>query len=37
MTEAVRLLDQTLKEEEKTDATLTKIAVTAINQDAEAA
>jgi ferritin-like metal-binding protein YciE len=37
MTEAVRLLDQTLKEEEKTDQTLSEIAETAINQQAEAA
>lgn len=37
LNEAARLLEQTLKEEEKTDETLTKIAVTAINQNAEAA
>jgi ferritin-like metal-binding protein YciE len=34
---AVRLLDQTLQEEKKTDATLTEIAETAVNQEAEAA
>jgi len=37
MNEAVRLLDETLKEETKTDQTLTKIAESAINQHAEAA
>jgi ferritin-like metal-binding protein YciE len=37
MNEAVRLLDETLKEEIKTDQTLTKIAESAINQHAEAA
>lgn len=37
MTEAARLLDATLKEELKTDETLTQIAATAINQEAEAA
>src|ERR1700726_375500 len=35
--DAVRLLDQTLDEEKKTDATLTKIAEAAVNQQAEAA
>jgi ferritin-like metal-binding protein YciE len=34
---AVRLLDQTLEEEKKTDATLTEIAEEAVNQEAEAA
>src|SRR4029077_5937956 len=34
---AVGLLDQTLAEEKKTDATLTEIAETAVNQKAEAA
>jgi ferritin-like metal-binding protein YciE len=34
---AVRLLDQTLQEEKKTDATLTEIAETTVNQEAEAA
>jgi ferritin-like metal-binding protein YciE len=34
---AVRLLDQTLQEEKKTDATLTEIAETAVIQEAEAA
>ena len=34
---AVRLLDQTLAEEKKTDETLTKIAEEAVNQQAEAA
>jgi ferritin-like metal-binding protein YciE len=33
--EAVRLLDQTLREEAKTDADLTKIAETAVNAEAE--
>jgi ferritin-like metal-binding protein YciE len=33
----VRLLDQTLAEEKKTDATLTEIAERAVNQEAEAA
>jgi ferritin-like metal-binding protein YciE len=37
MNEAVRLLDETLKEEIKTDETLTRIAESAINQHAEAA
>ena len=37
MTEAMRLLDQTLNEEVKTDKTLSQIAETAINQHAEAA
>ena len=35
--DAVRLLDQTLQEEKKTDEALTKIAVTVVNQEAEAA
>ena len=35
--EAVRLLDQTLAEEKKTDATLTAIAEAVVNQQAEAA
>jgi ferritin-like metal-binding protein YciE len=35
--EAVRLLDQTLAEEKKTDATLTEIAEAVVNQQAEAA
>jgi ferritin-like metal-binding protein YciE len=35
--DAVRLLEQTLEEEKKTDATLTKIAETVVNQQAEAA
>lgn len=34
---AVRLLDQTLEEEKKTDQTLTEIAQDAVNQEAEAA
>jgi ferritin-like metal-binding protein YciE len=33
--EAVRLLDATLEEEKKTDATLTKIAESVVNQEAE--
>ena len=37
LNDAVRLLDQTLDEEKKTDATLTKIAEAAVNQQAEAA
>ena len=37
LNEAVRLLDQTLDEEKKTDAALTKIAEAAVNQHAEAA
>lgn len=37
LNDAVRLLDQTLAEEKKTDATLTEIAESAINQEAEAA
>ena len=37
LTEAVRLLEQTLAEEKKTDATLTEIAETVVNQQAEAA
>lgn len=35
--EVVRLLEQTLAEEKKTDATLTEIAETVVNQQAEAA
>jgi len=35
--DAVQLLDQTLEEEKKTDAALTKIAETVVNQQAEAA
>ncbi len=35
--DAVRLLDQTLQEEKKTDETLSKLAVSAINQEAETA
>ena len=35
--DVVRLLDQTLEEEKKTDAALTKIAETVVNQQAEAA
>ena len=37
LNDAVRLLDQTLEEEKKTDALLTEIAETAVNQEAEAA
>ena len=37
MQEAVRLLDATLQEEKKTDATLTQIAEAVVNQEAEAA
>jgi len=37
LNDAVRLLDQTLEEEKKTDATLTEIAETVVNQQAEAA
>jgi ferritin-like metal-binding protein YciE len=37
LNDVVRLLDQTLEEEKKTDATLTKIAETVVNQQAEAA
>src|ERR1700674_4485559 len=37
LNDAVRLLEQTLEEEKKTDATLTKIAEAAVNQQAEAA
>ena len=33
--EAVRLLDATLQEEKKTDATLTQIAETVVNQEGE--
>ena len=35
--DAVKLLDQTLAEEKKTDATLTEIAESVVNQEAEAA
>jgi len=37
LNDAVRLLDQTLEEEKKTDAALTKIAEAAVNRQAEAA
>src|SRR5277367_6817561 len=37
LNEAVRLLEQTLEEEKKTDATLTKIAESVVNQQAKAA
>ena len=37
LNDAVRLFEQTLEEEKKTDATLTKIAETVVNQQAEAA
>jgi len=37
LSNAVRLLDQTLQEEKKTDATLTQIAESVVNQEAEAA
>jgi len=37
LNDAVRLLEQTLEEEKKTDAALTKIAEAAVNQQAEAA
>ena len=37
LNDAVRLLDQTLEEEKKTDATLTKIAESTVNRQAEAA
>jgi len=37
LNDVVRLLDQTLEEEKKTDAALTKIAEAAVNQQAEAA
>jgi len=37
LNDAVRLLDQTLQEEKKTDATLTQIAESTVNQKAEAA
>ena len=37
LNEAVRLLGATLEEEKKTDLTLTKLAKTAVNQEAEAA
>jgi ferritin-like metal-binding protein YciE len=35
LTDAVKLLDATLQEEKKTDATLTRIAETVVNQEAE--
>src|SRR6185503_7207919 len=37
LTQAARLLDATLKEEEKTDKALTELAKSAVNQEAEAA
>lgn len=37
LTQAVKLLDQTLAEEKKTDAALTELAEAAVNQEAEAA
>jgi ferritin-like metal-binding protein YciE len=37
LSDAAQLLDQTLQEEKKTDATLTKIAEAVVNQQAEAA
>jgi len=37
LSEAVRLLDATLQEEKKTDVALSKLAETAVNQEAEAA
>jgi ferritin-like metal-binding protein YciE len=37
LSEAVGLLDQTLAEEKKTDATLTEIAESVVNVEAEAA
>jgi len=37
LSDAVELLDQTLTEEKKTDATLTEIAESVVNQEAEAA
>jgi ferritin-like metal-binding protein YciE len=37
LSDAVALLDQTLIEEKKTDATLTEIAESVVNQEAEAA
>ncbi len=37
LSDAVRLLDQTLEEEKKTDAALTEIAESVVNQQAEAA
>ena len=37
LSEVIRLLDQTLAEEKKTDVLLTEIAETAVNQEAEAA
>jgi ferritin-like metal-binding protein YciE len=37
LNDAVSLLDQTLEEEKKTDATLTEIAETVVNLAAEAA
>jgi ferritin-like metal-binding protein YciE len=35
LNDAVKLLDATLQEEKKTDATLTRIAETVVNQEAE--
>jgi ferritin-like metal-binding protein YciE len=37
LTEAVKLLDQTLQEEKKTDAALTELAQAAVNQEAQQA
>jgi ferritin-like metal-binding protein YciE len=37
LSDAVRLLEQTLDEEKKTDATLSEIAESAVNLEAEAA
>jgi ferritin-like metal-binding protein YciE len=37
LNDAVGLLEQTLAEEKKTDATLTEIAESVVNQEAEAA
>jgi ferritin-like metal-binding protein YciE len=37
LTEAVRLLEATLKEEEKTDQTLSELAQTCVNQEAQEA
>ena len=37
LSDEARLLEQTLDEEKKTDATLTEIAESAVNQEAEAA
>ena len=36
MPQAIKLLDETLEEEKKTDETLTKIAETAVNYEAAA-